>query len=68
MSSIYENNILVFSLPVALLLRSSDLQALALKAVKRKRKKPLAEFRTVTNIRSWFNQKQSVIKGTHDTN
>ena len=53
-SSTYENNTLVFSLPIALLLRSSDLQELISKSVKRKRKiNILGEFRTIANIRSW---------------
>ena len=39
-SSIFENNTLVFLLPNALLLCSFDLEALILKPVKRKRKKP----------------------------
>ena len=52
-SSTFENNTPAFSLPVALLLHFSSIQALILKPVKRKRKKPLSEFRTITNIRIW---------------
>ena len=43
-----------FPLPVALLLRSSDVKALILKPVKikRQKKKTIADFKTITNIRS----------------